>query len=236
MDAAQLCFLALEPDEPFRARVLAWKRRVRELAGDQLYLDHPPHLTLYAALFPPGIDFRESFDEVAARVAAPTVSICGWHVFEADQLTGNNTLVCDVHPGGRPVLEAIQRQAVAAATPLRDTMATRSRYDAVWERLSEGERANVEAFGFPFAGPAWRPHVTVASVRPEAWEAVWPRLAADPPSATVRFPYMGAYAIKGFEPVLVRRFALAGVRPGPARSDDLPQRKKKPHREPPPAG
>jgi len=214
MDFAEPHFLALEPDEPFRAQVLAWKQRMRELAGDQLYLDHPPHLTLYTAVFPPGIDFGESFGEVSTRLAAPLVNICGWHVFEADQLTGNNTLVCNVAPDDRPALEEIQRHVIGRAAPLRDVVATRSRYDRVWEQLSDGERANIEGFGFPFAGPGWHPHVTVASVHREAWHRVWPHLAADPPGASVYFPHLAVYRLTGTAPVLVRRMGLGPVTSG----------------------
>ena len=46
----------------------------------------------------------------------------------------------------------------------------------------------MERWGFPFLGAIWHPHVTIASIRPPDWGNVWPKLAADPPSGTVRFP------------------------------------------------
>jgi len=214
MNSPQLCFLALEPDEQFGKRVIAYKRQVRQLVGDQLYLDHPPHLTLLVAAFPPGVDLSDAVAGVAAGATAPTVGTCGWHVFERDRLTGRNTLVCDVSPEGRRVLEEIQRRAVAAVAPLRDPVATRSRYDTAWQGLSEAERAGVEAFGFPFVGPAWHPHVTIASVRREDWHRVWPDLAADPPVATVCFHHLAVYRVADTRPVLVERFAFARLTSG----------------------
>jgi len=211
MNCVENRFLALEPDEAFAAEVLAFKERVRRLVGKQLYLDHPPHLTLAMSVFRTEGDMSGPIGELCRGLAAPAVTIRGWHVFEADQLTGSHTLVCDVAPDTREPLVRVQREAIGAAAPLRDPVATRECYDESWERLSAEERANVERFGFPFVGPIWHPHVTVASIRPEDWDAVWPQLAGTPPDAIVRFSYLSIYGMRGDEPVLIERFALEGV-------------------------
>jgi 2'-5' RNA ligase len=200
-------FLALEPDDAFAGRVLAYKQRVAQLAGKQRYLSDPPHLTLYLGAYGRGTDLAGPIGALCRRLATPTVTVGGWHVFEADQLTGDHTLVCDVTPATRFPLEQIQRDAVGVAAPLRDPNATRARYGPAWPRLSEAERANVVRFGFPFVGAAWHPHVTVASVRPEDWQKVWSELADTPPEAVVRFPTLAVYRLEE-EPVLVERFCL----------------------------
>jgi 2'-5' RNA ligase len=208
-----LHFLALEPDDAFAGRVVAWKRRVRQAVGDQVYLDHPPHLTLYSACFPAGAELRPAAAAVAGRVTAPAVRIDGWHVFQHDRMTGAHTLVCNVSADGRPGLLAIQEPAVAALAPLRDVPASRARYDAAWDRLSDAERGSVEACGFAHVGDAWRPHVTVASIRPEDWPAAWLALAGDSPQADVHFPALALYAVEGGRPVLIERFLLREPRP-----------------------
>ena len=211
MNCLENRFLALEPDDAFAAEVLAFKERVRRLVGEQLYLDHPPHLTLLMSVFRAEGDMTGPIGELCRGLAAPAVTIRGWHVFEADQLTGSHTLVCDVAPDTRAPLVRVQQEAIAAAAPLRDPGATRECYDESWHRLSDQERANVERFGFPCVGPIWHPHVTVASVRPEDWEAVWSDLAGTPPEAIVRFPWLSIYGMRGDEPVLIERSALEGV-------------------------
>ena len=211
MNCLESRFLALEPDDAFAAEVLAFKERVRRLAGDQLYLDHPPHLTLAMSVFRTQGDMTGAIRALCRGLAAPAVTIRGWHVFEADQLTGSQTLVCDVAPDGREPLARVQQEAIAAAAPLRDPGATRECYDESWHRLSDEERANVERFGFPFVGPIWRPHVTVASIRPEDWDAVWSDLAGTPPDAFVRFPHLSIYGMRGDEPNLIERFAMEGI-------------------------
>ena len=211
MTDAQTCVLALEPDEAFARQVLAYKERVRRAVGDQLYLDHPPHLTLYLAVFAPGSDLVSRVSDVCRRLPVATVTMRGWHVFEADQLTGKQTLVCDVTPETRDALCDVQQETVAVAAPLRDRHATRACYDKSWDRLSAEERANVESLGFPFVGPIWRPHVTVASVDLEAWEEVWEALAAAPPEEVVRFTHLSIYGLEDEQPVLVERLELEGT-------------------------
>ena len=166
MTCPQTQVLALEPDDAFARQVLAYKERVKQVAGEQLYLSDPPHLTLYLGVYGPEADLTGPIGALCRRLASPAVAVCGWHVFEADQLTGNHTLVCDVTPQTRSLVEHLQRETVEVAAPLRDRSATRACYDKSWDRLSEEERASVDRFGFPFVGPIWHPHVTVASVRP----------------------------------------------------------------------
>jgi len=211
MNCVESRFVALEPDDAFAAEVLAFKARVRRLAGEQRYLDHPPHLTLSMSVFRVEADVVAPLRRLSRGLAAPAVTIRGWHVFEADRLTGHHTLVCDVAPDGRGPLARVQREAIAAAAPRRDPLATRQCYDESWERFSADERANVEQFGFPFVGPIWHPHVTVASIRPDAWDAVWSELAATPPDARVRFPSLSIFGMRDEEPVLIERFALEGA-------------------------
>jgi len=212
MNPLQTCFLALEPDEAFARAVRSYKERVRRVVGEQLYLGDPPHLTLYLGVFESDKDVTGPIRQLCHRLAAPAATIRGWHVFEADQLTGNHTLVCDVTPEGRQSLHDVQQAAVAAAAPLRDRSATRACYDKTWHRLSDEERSNVEQFGFPFVGAIWHPHVTVASVRPEDWDAAWGELAGTPPEAVVRFPFLSVYGSQEDEPCLIERFGLEDAR------------------------
>lgn len=202
------CFLALEPERAFAVRVLAYKKRTAELAGPQLYLEDPPHLTLYVGAFPEGADVAAASAAVASNLPAPATAITGWHVFDNDQLTGNQTLVCQIDPQQRQGLRNWQQRIAAAVSPLRDADACRSRYAPCWHRLAQLEQDNVEQWGFPFLGTIWHPHLTIASVRASDWATVWPTLAAEPPAGTVCFPSLNLYALDAGQPVLLERFRL----------------------------
>lgn len=210
MDIVPAYLIALEPEEGFARWVGEYKDQVRGLVGQQLYLDHPPHLTLYTAVFPSGVDLLGPVAVVADGLLAPRVVMSQWHVFQSDQLTGRHTLVCDVPAESQDPLRQIQRQVVEAIAPLRDQAACLRRYEEAWERLSSQEQESVRQFGFPFVGPGWRPHVTIASIRPDDWPRVEPLLAERPPGMTVRFGHLSTYLLDDAYPVLVERFALRG--------------------------
>jgi 2'-5' RNA ligase len=205
-------FLALEPDDDFQNCVLVYKRRIRDLVGDQLYLDDPPHTTLLVASFPSETELVVSVEKLAAQMQRLKVSVNGWHVFESDQLTGNNTLVCSFSQDSVQRLRSVQDTVIAAVMKFRDHQATRRRYREAWERLLEVERRNVEEVGYPFVGDIWHPHVTIASVRPQNWESVWKSVELDPPCEDFYLSHLALYTIDTEGPVLVERFVLESSR------------------------
>jgi hypothetical protein len=202
------CFLALTPDDAFTTTVRKYKRRIGERIGPQLYLDDPPHLTLYLARFPQLATLRAAAQTIAQALRAPAARICGWHVFRDDPLNGNHTLVCDIDPQHRRDLANCQRQICEGVSTLRDPESTRARYAPYWRKLPLTAQANVTQWGFPFVGPIWHPHVSIAAIRPADWDAVWPELEKTPPVGAVRFPKLCLYALEEGRPVPLECFDL----------------------------
>jgi 2'-5' RNA ligase len=182
----RLLFLALDPDPALRDLVAGYKARTRTLVGDQLYLADPPHVTLYLGHFPPGFDPLPLLRHLD-RDPAPGVRIVGWHTFLGDPLTGRNTLVCAPHPDDKPGLRDWQRRVIEAVADRRDRAATEARLAPRLDHLTPEQRAAVAAVGFPFVGDGWEPHLTVASIRPENWPAVWADLGPRPPVGEFTF-------------------------------------------------
>jgi 2'-5' RNA ligase len=205
------CFLALIPDDAFAATVLKYKRQTEQRIGPQMYLDDPPHLTLYLARFRNRDALLSAVKTVAQEMRAPAARLCGWHVFRDDPLNGNNTLVCDIDRDHRRDLAICQQQICAALSSLRDLESTKARYAPYWRNLPEAARANVMQWGFPFVGSIWHPHVTIASIRPANWDAIWRELENSPPSGAVRFSKLCLFALEEGRPVLLERFNLESL-------------------------
>ncbi len=197
-----LLFLALDPDAHLTALVQSYKERTAELVGAQLYLEDPPHLTVYLAPFPPEARVWEAVQPVLAQTA-PRVNVVGWHVFEADALTGHNTLICDLDEPARQELRRLQRRLIEAVAPLRDYHATERRFASRLEQLTPEQRECVFRHGFPYIGDGWHPHFTIASIRVEDWARLFADLRDCPPAGHFACPRLKLYRLVNDRPQLV---------------------------------
>jgi 2'-5' RNA ligase len=211
MSASHVRFLALTPDPKFAATVKMYKNRVRETVGPQLYLDDPPHVTLYLAAFRDGERLLERMARELGDIPTPRAEVTGWHVFVNDALTGRHTLVLDFRPEDQEALRQVQTAVVSAAAPMRDGGATAARYVDRLEKLTPEEIGNIRRIGFPFVGTGWHPHVTIASIRPADWPAVERDIVPTPPTGVCRFPVLHEYDLIDGKPVEIGEIHLAAA-------------------------
>lgn len=194
---ADFYYVALDPSPPFAAWLQARKEQLRSLVGEHRYLSDPPHLTLYVASFDDPGGVATALDAIALPdLGSLEVGMRGWHVFLQDAATGGNTLVCDLDAPDDAALRRLQNTAAAALAPLRNVESTAARYAASLAGFGTRERESIETFGFPYVGPIWRPHLTVASVAPRDWDVAWQAFAQVPPFA---------------EPIVLTKLALRRV-------------------------
>jgi 2'-5' RNA ligase len=204
-------FWALLPDASVSAAILKRKERVHALVGDQLYLTDPPHTTVWLAAMQADSDDAVVAATAEAMVAVESVgsgSITGWHVFDADPLTGNTTMVCQLDENLLARLKGLQMQLVQGLAPRRDEVACHSRYAERFESLPVNAQDSIRSYGFPFVGAHWHPHVTIASIRAGDWPAVWSDLENSCPSGPISYPLLGCFRLDGNEPVELARFPV----------------------------
>jgi len=199
-------FVALQPDRELTQFLNDCKSRTQEMVGDQLYLGDPPHLTLYLAAF----ENPERVIDELSILTLPTITgeLVGWHVFEADVLTGRNTLVCEIDAADKGKLRQVQAALIRRLAPLRDVSATLERYKGKLNNLSKERQKAVERVGFPFVGDDWQPHFSVGSILPKDWPPVWNELESLSPKRAFSCPQLKLYRLEGTHPVLVNTFDL----------------------------
>lgn len=188
-------FIALEPEERLYNLVLKAKKIVSETVGSQKYLQDPPHLTLQVGSFADMDKVEAILLRVAQALSVDSIHLNGWHVFRDDPLTGGHTVVTNISDEDQIKLRNIQSLVLEATRPLLNIEPCIQRYSASWEKLSPVQRASTEAWGFPFTGADWHPHVTVASISRDHWSFVWDTLEKLSPHGVFSFPKICLYQL-----------------------------------------
>ena len=188
-------YISFEPDYYLSEFISNSKHLVFSLVGNQKYLQDPPHLTLQVGDFFNLSALSGLLESIAKTISHNDVEIDGWHVFQNDPLTGGHTVVTNILDEYKIKLIEIQSIVLQATRPLLNIEACLKRYSSSWEKLTPLQRASTEAWGFPFTGNHWHPHVTVASISQDHWSLVWDTLQKFSPHGVFTFPRMCLYRI-----------------------------------------
>ncbi|MCC9606463.1 2'-5' RNA ligase family protein [Blastopirellula sp. JC732] len=201
-------FVSIDPSPEWAVKLRAYKDDVRQLVGDQAYLDDPPHISAYLARFAEGIEIDETIAEVAANFSPIAIELDGWHVLEADPWTGERTLTIHVSESSCQQLHDLQSQIIAAISDQRDREATQQHYNNVLANFSPLQRESIEKIGFPFCGDAWEPQFVIASIRKPDWKRVADSLLHQPPTGQAVCSSVTHYRIIDGETYPLQRYDL----------------------------
>ncbi len=191
-----------EPGETIRVFVQEWKDRVGAVDPDAPYLSHPVHSTLYLMETARVEAALVTLRHVASSLEPMVVALEQWRVFRADPATGGDTLTITLRSSGG--LYDLQMAIARGLSPLRARSADKV---DTWH----GEpRLSVESFGFPFVGPHWIPHVTIASLRGNPQDLVAKALATHPPAIQDRLDSLSAYQVEGDNHFRIGQYCLGG--------------------------
>ncbi|MCE9547598.1 MAG: histidine phosphatase family protein [Planctomycetia bacterium] len=210
--AASTVFAALMPDEASAQRICNYKQQVRRLVGGQLYLADPPHMTLYLAAYPRPQDAVAAAARIAPTLSSPQFSLAGWHTFMADALTGRNTLVLQPEASAIESLRILQSRVVRALSMSRDVVATQARIGHRVDHLSAAEQQSLRDWGFPYVGPIWQPHFTIASINAADWARVAESLLTESANWPVTCARLDLFRLEGNNPVLLESFPVTAHR------------------------
>ncbi|MDX2147738.1 MAG: hypothetical protein SFZ23_09480 [Planctomycetota bacterium] len=163
-----------EPVGELAAFIEACKARVRRDFPDAVYLNHPPHTTLFVAdVDNPATAAAKITQSWASRsprpsdgsraedfpaIPRPVMAAHRWHVFARDTLAADgDTLVIKLTPD--PAWWAWQLRIAETFRRARIGLTTAP------APFSGGPlRESWERYGWPFVGAHWLPHATIASL------------------------------------------------------------------------
>jgi hypothetical protein len=165
---------AIRPEKELFEKIIKIKSIARRIAGNQLYLDDEPHITIYVAMLKEtGEWIGELKNALSGKLAKETFTVNGWHVFENDAITGFDTLVCEI--SGRKSLGDIQMTVVSELEGFRDKSIP-ERYLKTPTTLPKEFRKSIDKHGYPFVGDIWKPHISIASFEKKDLIKVWPSI------------------------------------------------------------
>ncbi|MFA4946664.1 MAG: 2'-5' RNA ligase family protein [Candidatus Micrarchaeia archaeon] len=183
----------MKPSALLDQELKSLKARIGSIAGEYIQLrHHEPHLTLYLA------EFTGPVNANAITAALPPIpkidfSLKGWRVFEE---RGEKVLTCQLEEN--PQLSRLQLSLVDALAPFKS-----KKLSPCWDAFEFGdaEKENLAKYGAPYVGSNWIPHLTVASLLPDAFDAVWPEVENDCPTGVHSFVELQATLVRGFEQI-----------------------------------
>lgn len=150
----------IEPDGQLRERLLAWKSRVAAQWPSAAYVAHPPHGTIWAGALDDLGGGEQAVRETASDVREFCIDIQGPYVFYNDALAGGAhtcafaaRLTDDLARLQYAICDALRASRVRVSDGQLPLPLRRAPFLRSWRE-----------YGFPFVGPHWIPHFTVASV------------------------------------------------------------------------
>ena len=150
----------LEPLPPLFEEIKSRKQRIRSLIGDQVYLNHPPHCTIYHGTLASLDNWRTSLEEAVKSCKSFTTRTVENFVFYSDPLAQfGHTIAIRLQLD--PNLFELQALVAKALQP---HIKRNSR--AIPSSLAKHSpfRESIELFNFPFVGEHWIPHFSISSL------------------------------------------------------------------------
>jgi 2'-5' RNA ligase len=150
----------IEPTGSLAESIRALKGEVERQLPGQKFCSHPPHSTLIYGQYQEPKLWREPLAAALAALRPFRLQTTEFGFFYDDALAGGgHTVVFKAQP--MPEIYALQKACGDVLKHWR--IAAEPPRGGFWER--EPFRSSFAEYGFPFVGPHWIPHFTVASLK-----------------------------------------------------------------------
>ena len=149
----------IEFDKKITKKILNQKKIVKKKFGNQIYLNHPVHLTLFTLNIKNVDKLKKIYINKKKIQSKPfTINVTRPGIFYDDPLTGGHTIFHHIKKNDR--LNKIQ---------LRHLIKINKNLNIVKKNMNLFKnnilKNNYTKYGFPFVGKIWIPHITIASIR-----------------------------------------------------------------------
>ncbi|MEK6914079.1 MAG: 2'-5' RNA ligase family protein [Nanoarchaeota archaeon] len=143
--------IALELEEKLSNFIIKQKYSVKRIAGEQIYFNHPPHITVYIISNEDVNEIKNIIEEISKNTKKLSLEIKGLNFFENDNETKANTIFYD----------------------FKEEKELRNFQENIILLLSNLDKSEKR---YHFIKNKWHPHITIASVEKEKFDKTFKRL------------------------------------------------------------
>jgi hypothetical protein len=181
----------IEPDGELRQFLIDWKQVVTDAKGNQPYVSHPPHATLLVSRITRQSAWRAAIEQTLHAMPPLELRILRPFAFFDDPGTGGGqTLALEVDTTAP--LMTLQKAVADASLPFVDRPGLPP---PTGFQEKEPFRSSFMKWGYPFVGPHWRPHFSVASLLTTREDPLIARFLAGPAAFRIRVSALSLWDI-----------------------------------------
>lgn len=149
----------IEFDKKITNKILIQKKLVKKKFGNQTYLNHPVHLTLFTLNIKKISELKKIYMNYKKKQSKPfSVYLTKPGIFYNDPLTGGHTFFHHVKKNKK--IGEIQLKHLKKIND--NLIVFKKKTNLFGNKILKN---NYKKYGFPFAGNIWIPHTTVASIK-----------------------------------------------------------------------
>lgn len=150
----------IEPKGSLKKEILLYKKLVKKNFGEQEYLSHPPHCTLFTMHVSKKVKkykkLRENFYISQKLLGKKNLTVYKTGIFKNDPITNGDTIYFKVKKNA--FIKKLQILALKRFKFFKYKSNKTNKFKFNWMKK------NYTIYGYPFVGNRWTPHFTVASL------------------------------------------------------------------------
>ena len=149
----------VEFDKKITNKILTQKKIVKNKFGNQIYLKHPVHLTLFTLNIKKISELKKIYLNDKEKESKPfAISITKPGIFYNDPLTDGDTYFYHIKKNKK--ISEIQLKHLIKINKYLNVF--KKKISLLGNNILEN---NYKKYGFPFVGKIWVPHTTIASIK-----------------------------------------------------------------------
>ncbi len=149
----------IEFDKIITRKILNQKKIVKKKFGNQIYLNHPVHLTLFTIDIKNINKLKKIYINKKNIHSKPfPINVTRPGIFYDDPLTGGHTIFYHIKKNNR--INKIQLKHLKKIN--KNLNILKKNMNLFKNNILKN---NYKKYGFPFAGKIWIPHITIASIK-----------------------------------------------------------------------